>query len=85
MTANHLELILEILPGADRDKLQSDLRAQGFDPLPMKIGILLAGDLDALRKVVPTLSGVDEVTVPDNLKHVVRAIHVVKPRRLHSP
>ena len=84
MTEKHLELILETLPGVDKERLQQRLRLQGIEALPMKVGVLLAGQVSALHGVIPSLTGqeTDEIQVPDNLKHEVKAIHIAKPRSL---
>ena len=69
--STHLELVLEALPGADRDRLQDYLRGQGFDPLPMKVGLLLSADLESLKRLLPTLAGTEsgELAVPQELRH----------------
>ena len=83
----HLELILETYPSADRSRLQDWLHAKGFDPLPMKKGLLLAGSLEALRQVLPELTGTESgaVTVPEEMKNDVCSIRIFGPRKLHSP
>jgi hypothetical protein len=82
-----MELILEALPHADRAQLTESLRARGFDPLPMAVGVLLSDDLERFRSLWPTLVGTEqgELEVPDALKHAVRAVRVVKPRSFHAP
>jgi ribosomal 50S subunit-associated protein YjgA (DUF615 family) len=81
----YLELVLETLPGADRDLLHELLRAKGFDPLPMKVGLLLSGELEALGKLLPGLVGTEtgELPIPEELKNAVRSIRIFKPRSLH--
>lgn len=81
-----LELIVEALPGADRDQLSAYLRSQGFDPVPMKVGVLLSDDIERLQKLLPTLSGTEqgEIAIPEALTHAVRSIRISKPRSLHS-
>jgi hypothetical protein len=82
----HVELLLETLPGANRDRLQEYLRAQGFDPLPMKAGFLLGAELEALGKLLPGFTGTetDELPIPVELKDTVRSIRRFKPRSLHA-
>src|SRR5690348_13398087 len=46
----HLELILEVGSDAERDSVMKRLRQLGFDPLAMKVGVLLAGDIESLRR-----------------------------------
>jgi ribosomal 50S subunit-associated protein YjgA (DUF615 family) len=85
MSETHLELILETLPGIDREQLRKRLLARGFEALPMKVGVLLAGDVSALEKLLPTIraAAAGELPVPDELRDLVRSIHVVTPRSLH--
>jgi hypothetical protein len=82
----HIELILELFPDADRDKVAQHLRGIGFDPLPMKAGILLSAEVEDLRRILPALSGneIGELSVPDELSKAVRSIHIFKPRSPHS-
>jgi hypothetical protein len=82
----HVELLVETLPGANRDRLQEKLRADGFDPLPMKAGFLLGAELEALRTLLPGLTGgeVGELPIPAELKDTVRSIRRFNPRSPHS-
>jgi hypothetical protein len=86
VSVTHLELLLETLPGADRNQLSDRLRAKGFDPLPMKAGLLLSAELGTLRKLLPMLTAAEtgELAVPEDLKHAVASIRIFKPRSLHS-
>ena len=81
----HLEILLELLPDADRDELQRQLRGVGLDPLPMKAGILLSAEHEDLKRLLPQLSGTETgaIPVPDQLKKLVGAIRIFKPRSLH--
>jgi len=80
-----LELIAELHPGTDREALKERLVKAGVDAMPMKAGLLLAGEVSVLRAVIPGMSGDEQgpLEVPENLKDVVKAIHVVKPRSLY--
>ena len=82
----HVELFLETLPGADRDRLQEQLRARGFDPLPMKTGFMLGAEIEALGKLLPELTGTEtgELPIPAEMRDTVRSIRRFKPRSLHS-
>jgi hypothetical protein len=82
MNSNYLEIILETAPGADPADLCDVLRKSGIEAHPMKVGVLVAGDIDDLRTVFPALTGADQsaVPVPDQLKGIVQAIYPVKPR-----
>jgi hypothetical protein len=80
-----LELILEVGSDAERDSVIERLRQLGFDPLAMKVGVLLAGDIESLRRLIPTLTGAEIglLPVPTDLAPAVRAIRVFGPRSLH--
>jgi hypothetical protein len=82
----HVELLIEVLPGANRDRLQESLRARGFDPLPMKAGFLLGAELEDIRKLLPGLTGTEtgELPIPAEMQDTVRSIRRFKPRSFHS-
>ena len=86
VSPTYVELILETAPGADRDRLQDDLRARGFDPLPAKVGLVLSGEVSKMRELFPALEGSEtgDVTIPDALKHAVRSVRIFGPRTFHS-
>jgi hypothetical protein len=86
MSDIHLELVLEALPGADRKQLEGLLRGWGFDPMPMKVGFLLAAALEELHKLLPRITGAEtgDLPVPESLKDSVRSIRIVRPRTLHD-
>jgi hypothetical protein len=86
VSSKRLELILEALPNADREQLTEYLRARGFEPLPMTVGVLLSDDLEQLRSLWPTLVGAEQDTleIPEGLKRFVRAVRIVKPRSFHG-
>jgi hypothetical protein len=81
----HLELILKVGSDAERDSVMERLRQLGFDPLAMKVGVLLAGDVESLRRLIPTLTGAEigSLPVPTDLAPAVRSIHVFGPRSVH--
>jgi hypothetical protein len=81
----HLELILEVSSDPERDKVMARLRQLGFDPLVMKVGVLLGGDISALRRLIPTLTGaeIESVPVPPDLVPAVRSIRVFGPRSVN--
>ncbi len=82
----HVELLLETLPGADRDRLQDLLRARGFDPLSMKAGFLLSTELEAVRALLPGIVGTEtgDLPIPEEMKTMVYSICFFKPRSFHS-
>lgn len=81
----HLELILEVGSDPERDNVLARLRKLGFDPLAMKAGVLLAGDISSLRRLIPTLTGaeIESLPVPPDLEPAVRSIRVFGPRSVH--
>jgi hypothetical protein len=81
----HLELILEVGSDAERDNVMARLRKLGFDPLVMKVGVLLAGDISSLRRLIPTLTGaeIESLPVPPDLGPAVRSIRVFGPRSVY--
>ena len=82
---SRLELILKVDSDAERDIVMERLRQLGFDPLAMKVGVLLGGDIASLRRLIPTLTGtaIGSLPVPTDLAPAVRSIHVFGPRSLH--
>lgn len=84
MGTKHLELIVETQPGADLEQLKFQLKREDVETLPMGSGLLISGDVGALRAIIPTLKGDEpgEVAVPGHLNDVVKAINVFKPRTL---
>jgi hypothetical protein len=84
MNEKYMELIIEADAGVDRERLQDRLSHEGIEALPMKVGMLLAGKISALRAAIPSLTGeeTDEIPVPENLNDAVKAIRIVKPRSL---
>lgn len=80
-----LEVLLEIESGADIDRVLRYLRGKGFDPLPMKAGVLLSADIAALRNLLPGIAGTEagELPIPADLKGIVRSIRLFKPRSMH--
>jgi hypothetical protein len=85
MAAKHIELIVETYTGVDAKHLQERLHHGGIETMPMKVGLLLAGEVSSLRAAIPSLTGEeqDDITVPEYLKDAVKAIRIVKPRSLH--
>jgi hypothetical protein len=81
----HLELILEVGSDPEREYVMARLRQLGFDPLLMKVGVLLAGDISSLRRLIPTLTGaeIECLPVPPDLAPAVRSIRVFGPRSVH--
>lgn len=80
-----LELVLEVGSDAERESVLVRLRQLGFDPLTMKVGILLAEDIQSLRRLLPTLTGAEigSLPVPPDLAPAVRSIRVFGPRSVH--
>ena len=84
METKYLELIVEAHAGVDLDQLRFRLQHENVETLPMQSGLLISGDISALRAVIPNVTGNEpgEVAVPTYLNDVVKTIYVVKPRWL---
>jgi hypothetical protein len=85
MASKHLEVILETLPAADIPALCERLQKRGLQAHPMKVGVLLSGEIEDIRPLLPALMGAEQsdLPVPDELKDAVRTIYLVKPRSLY--
>ena len=83
----YVELLIESLPDADRAQTEQLLRQLGFDPVPMKVGFLLAGEVTALKRLFPTLTGSETnvIATPETLRTYVQSVRLFKPRSLYSP
>lgn len=79
----HLEVAVELKPGADPVPVIRWLEQRGLATLPLVVGILATGDPAAFQSAFdaePT--GV--LPVPDELANYVASIAVVPPKELHS-
>ena len=77
-----IELILELQPGADRATAEKLVQSYGLHPTPMRVGLLVADKISALRRFVPVLQGNEpgDVSVDPALAGTIKSIRIVKSR-----
>ncbi len=79
----HVELALELRPGADRGAVERWLRERGLDVLPLVSGLLATGDAGtALAAFGAEPEG--ELPVPGELRAHVQSVVAVPPMQLHG-
>jgi hypothetical protein len=78
----HLEVVVELRPGADPDDVASWLRRRSLEVLPIVVGLLATGDAAAVRAAFGTESE-GLLRVPDELRAHVGSVSVVPPKQLH--
>jgi hypothetical protein len=79
----HLELVVELKPGADRGFTATWFERRGLATLPLVSGVLVTGDAEALRDVFggePT----GMLAVPHELADHVASIVVAPPKQWHE-
>jgi hypothetical protein len=79
----HVEVAVEVRPGADRGVVADWLRQHGMDAMPLVVGLLAMGD----ARAVSTAFGAEPegtLPVPDELRAHVQSVAVVPPKRLHE-
>ncbi len=79
----HVEVAVELRPGADRDAVASWLRQHGLDALPLVVGVLATGDATAVRAAFGAEPR-GTLPVPEELCGQVESVAVVPPKRLHE-
>jgi hypothetical protein len=80
---HHVELALELRPGADRAAVERWLLGHGLDVLPLVSGVLASGESGAAR----TAFGAEpegELPVPGELRAHVKSVVAVPPMQLHG-
>jgi hypothetical protein len=79
----HLEVVVELRPGADPDHAATWLRQQGLEVLPLVVGFLAAGDaatVAAAFRAEPK----GQLPVPDELRAHVESVSIAPPKQLHG-
>jgi hypothetical protein len=79
----HVEVAVELRPGADPDVVATWLRQHGLDALPLVVGLLATGEATA----VGTAFGAEPrgtLPVPEDLRAHIASVAVVPPRRLQE-
>jgi hypothetical protein len=79
----HVELAVELHPGADRDVVEAWLRRRGFDVLPLVEGLLATGDAAAVRNAFGAEPS-GALPPPPELRALVRSVMVAPPKQLHG-
>jgi hypothetical protein len=79
----HVEIAVELRPGADRGAVANWLRQHGLDALPLVVGLLATGNASAVRAAFGTEPR-GTLPVPDEIREHVEAVAVVPPKRLHE-
>ena len=75
----HVEVAVELLPGADEGAVKDWLRQRGLETLPLVVGILATGDAAAVRAAFGAEPhGV--LAVPEELRPHVSSVAVVPPK-----
>jgi hypothetical protein len=78
----HVEVVVQLRPGADPGVVANWLRQHGLDAVPLVVGLLATGDASAVRGAFgPELQGM--LPVPEELRAHVESVAVVPPRRMH--
>jgi len=79
----HVEVAVELRPGADAGVVANWLRQHGLDAMPLVVGLLATGDSSAVRAAF----GVEPqgvLPIPEELRAHVESVAVVPPKRLHE-
>jgi hypothetical protein len=79
----HVEIAVELRPGADADVVAAWLRRQGLDAMPLVVGLLATGDAAAVRAAFGA-EPQGTLPVPEELRAHVASVAVVPPKRLHE-
>jgi hypothetical protein len=79
----HLEVAVELRPGADPDVVATWLRGHGLEAMPLVVGLLGTGEAIAVRAAFGA-EPQGTLPVPEELRSHVASVAVVPPRRLHE-
>jgi hypothetical protein len=79
----HVELALELHPGADRDAVERWLRGRGLDVVPLVSGLLATGEAGVARAAFGA-EPEGELPVPGELRAHVQSVVAVPPMELHG-
>jgi hypothetical protein len=79
----HVEVAVELRPGADSGVVANWLRQHGLDVMPLVVGLLATGDATAVRAAFGA-EPQGMLPVPEELRAYVESVAVVPPKRLHE-
>jgi hypothetical protein len=79
----HVEMAVELRPGADRGFVSDWLAQRGLDATSIVVGLLATGDAGAVRAAFGAEPR-GTVPVPEALRAHVRSLAVVPPKRFHE-
>jgi hypothetical protein len=79
----HVEVVVELRPGADADSVAVWLRRYALDALPLVVGLLATGESAAVRAAFGA-EPQGTLPVPAALRAHVASVAVVPPKRLHE-
>jgi hypothetical protein len=78
----HWEVVVQLRPEGDRDRVGGWLRQRNLDVLPLAVGLLATGDTATVRAAFAAeLEG--ELPVPAELSADVESIFIAPPKQLH--
>ena len=79
---DHVEIVVELKPGAERSEVERVLRDQGFTTYPLVVGVLATGDAEAARRAFE-MEPDGRLKVPDSLAQYVASAQISPPKRMH--
>ena len=79
----HVELVIELTPGAEPGHVARWLQQHGLETLPLAVGLLAVGDATAVEATFGA-EPQGELPIPQSLSGEVGSIAVVPPKRLHE-
>jgi hypothetical protein len=78
----HREVVLQLRPGGDQDRVGDWLRQRNLEVLPLAVGLLATGDAATVRAAFGA-EPEGELLVPAELSADVESISIVPPKQLH--
>jgi hypothetical protein len=79
----HRELVVQLRPGGDLERVEGWLRERNLEALPLVVGLLGTGEAAAVRAAFGAEPEGD-LPVPEELRADVESVSVVPPKQLHT-
>jgi hypothetical protein len=79
----HREVVVQLRPGGDPERITRWLRRHNLEVLPLVVGLLATGDAAAVRAAFGA-EPEGELPVPAELRADVESISIVPPKQLHA-